>query len=320
MKRKGLLFFLVMSLVMTMIAGCGKKEKSDEEGNDLVINTSKKGPVQVTFDGYGYAWGTIVYAEADDEEAESETVSIDFEAMPGEVIRDVWEQNGYAFQRIYADGEYFEGWMEYKTNRTTDEEGFDTYKYERISGDQLYTTEDILNREVPDYDVAYVAKWESIPMEDYDTEFEMMFAEEVVTEEDMGDAMPEDEAYLVLNANGGMMEYGADEPYETDLYTYILTAGEKIGNIMNSDMEDPMQSVKKEGKKFAGWKVYEGTFVEWPEEMAADLNSGEECYKLGEYMYLRLSNCNVYDESMTTEELGKIVANGKTYYAVANWK
>ena len=157
-------------------------------------------------------------------------------------------------------------------------------------------------------------------MEEYDTEFEMMYAEDVVTEEDMGDGTLEDEAYLVLNANGGQMLYGADEPYETDIYTYLLTSGKTIKSIMNSDMEDPMKSIEKDGKKFAGWKVYEGVLVDWPEEMVTDLKSGEECFELGEYMYLRLSNCNLYGESVTTEKLGEIVGSGKTYYAVANWK
>ena len=321
MKRKGLLLLVVIALVAAMFAGCGKKDKEGQEGKDLVINSNKEGPVQVTFDGYGYAWGMIVYAEAEDETAESETVSMDFEAMPGEIIQDVWEKNGYAFQRIYADGEFFEGWMEYKTNKTTDADGNDTYRYERISGNELYTTEDILSREVPAYDVAYVAKWESIPMENYDEEFEMMYAEEEVTEEDMGvETTFEGEAYLVLDANGGQMLYGTDEPYETDIYTYLIENGKTIKSIMNSDMEDPMKSVEKDGKKFAGWKVYEGVFVEWPEEKPTNLKAGEECYQLGDYMYLRLSDCSVYDESMTTEEMGKLVGKGKTYYAVANWK
>ena len=177
-----------------------------------------------------------------------------------------------------------------------------------------------MEMEVPAYDVAYVAKWQGFDMEEYDAEFEAMFAVEEVTEEDLGDEMPSDEAYLVLNANGGMMVYGSDEPYETDLYTYLLESGKNLGEVMNGEWEDPMKSLEKDGAEFKGWTVYEGNFVEWPEEKKTDLKDGEECFSIGEFMYLVLSDCKEVGGSVSTEDLAEMGKEGKTYYAVANWK
>ena len=74
---------------------------------------------------------------------------------------------GYSDCTLLRDGDQFEGWMEFEMTVVTDEKGYTTYLYERISGDILYTHEEILRRKMPEHDVYYVAKWESIPMEAY---------------------------------------------------------------------------------------------------------------------------------------------------------
>lgn len=324
MKAKKLVLFLVMSIAAIMFIGCGKKEakeeKEKEEVQEEIEVEEPQGPVHIRFDAYRYVFGTIVYGENGDESKELETDFIEFEAMPGEMMSEVWENNGYMFQRIYADGEYFEGWMEYKTNKTIDGNGNDTFDYERVSGDKLYTTEEIMAMQVPEYDVAYVAKWKTILADDYDDEFEMMYAEEEVNEEDMGDETLSDIAYLILDANGGQMTYGTDDVYKTEYYTYILEDGKTLKKIMKSEMEDQLRSIEKSGKKFAGWKVYEGAYKDMPEKKSTDLKKGDECFEIADYVYLELGKCKVYGESVSTEELGKINSKGKTYYAVAVWK
>lgn len=50
----------------------------------------------------------------------------------------------------------------------TDDTGFELYKIEMVS-DKLYTTEEVLNNEMPEYNVIFMAKWQSISMSEYES-------------------------------------------------------------------------------------------------------------------------------------------------------
>ena len=56
----------------------------------------------------------------------------------------------------------FEGWAKFKV--TTDDDGNGTYE---LVSDKIYTTAEIMDMKIPSYDVAYVAKWSDIALDDY---------------------------------------------------------------------------------------------------------------------------------------------------------
>lgn len=310
MKKKLATALMVLCMMATMLAGCGKEP---EETVDETQETNAE-PVYMTFDGYGMVMGMLSYMEDDGENGtfESETVSIDFEGVPGQKIREVWKNAGYSDMYPYCDGEVFEGWMEYKTNRETGEDGFDIFYYERISGDTLITTEELMELTVPDYDVMYVVKWESIFMEEYDEFYASTSGEQ--------DFVETQDIYLLLNADGGMMTFDAEEPYETDIYLYYLQEGKTVRESMEEGGNDPFGEVKKDGAEFAGWTIYEGDFADWPDNEPEDLAEGAQFFSAGGYMNLVLDNCEIYGEAVSTEELREILCEGRTFYAVANWK
>ena len=63
-------------------------------------------------------------------------------------------------------GATFEGWMEFKIETKINKLGNEYEDYILVS-QTLLTTNDMLNRVVPSYDVAYVAKWSDMSFDDY---------------------------------------------------------------------------------------------------------------------------------------------------------
>ena len=312
MKKKRLSLLMVLIMMITMFAGCGKAES--EEGAADAEEVPEE--IYMEIDAYSYALGFIYYTEKDmdGEVCESETMSLAMNAVPGQTMKEVWDANGYEFSEVAAEGEVFEGWMVYKKESETDEEGFEISRtYERISGDDVYAAEEFMELEVPEYDVTYVAKWENYSMEAYDSYFADIAEMVGPTVEDTP------ETFIVLDANGGMMTFAADTPYETDFTLYYFGEGQSVDDAMN-EWSEPMESVQKDDAEFAGWTVYVGDYSDWPDEVPADISEGSMCFAINEYTNLILDNCTVYKENATTEELKEIVCEGQTFYAQANWK
>ena len=163
MKRiLALLLALVMCLSVLTLAGCkkGNDTNADGVGTDNVADTDVSQDVFLTF-----------YAFCDEEQeykfnatafgTQEEYSMISVPAKSGEKIGDALTNNDYNdITPIESKGK-FEGWMEYKevSEVVNDSEQF---SYEKLSGDKLYTTKELLNKKAPDYSVMYVAKWENI--------------------------------------------------------------------------------------------------------------------------------------------------------------
>ena len=126
--------------------------------------------------------------------------------------------------------------------------------------------------------------------------------------------------FLILDANGGMMTFGTGAPYEADIYMYFLQDEKSMQENMESDGNDPVVDIAKDGAEFAGWTIYEGDFTEWLEEEPEEIADGSQYFSAGGYMHILLDNCEVYSESVSIDELREIRCEGKTYYAVANWE
>ena len=68
--------------------------------------------------------------------------------------------------RMDNSGASFQGWLEYKVEWKTNSYG-DSYEDYTLVNSTLYTTAQMLSKPVPSYDVAYVAKWSDIDINDY---------------------------------------------------------------------------------------------------------------------------------------------------------
>ena len=262
MAKKLVMALLVSGMLMNgFVVYASETETTEEEMQTEVINADSD--IDITFDAYETAGGLLSVTESDGEDGTmvSEYGSASYIASEGEgmKISDMLTKAGVVSIEPVNEADTFEGWMEYNIIPSVDEDGFETQEYVRISEDTLYTTEEVLEKTTTGYDVMYVAKWESVPAEDY-------FVEVV---EEMIDLTPE--YSLNLYADGGMMTFEAEEPYETEFHICWLEDGKTVQDAMLGEWEDPLGAVEKEGAEFIGWTIYEGTSVEWPEEAVEEV-------------------------------------------------
>lgn len=300
MKKKTFIAVLVMLTFIVSLAGCGSTgEESAAETVDEAY---------ITLDGY---YNTLVISTNDNEFPAYETQSIDYAGAVGTTLGEAMAANGDVSIEAIAEGDEFEGWMEYTLHIETNEDGFDTYTYERVS-DALYTTEELLEKTFAEEQMVYAAKWAGVDVESYYVEEDYMWTPDTVS--------------IQLDASGGTMtfRFAEGESYDCNSYTYWLAEGESI-NTLAADADsgyDTMISIQKQDEEFANWTVYMGDSTTWSSEastedgvMSLETSIGNEGFE-----YVILGNGVLYMDSVTTEELLALVCDGVThYYAAANW-
>lgn len=168
MKRViALLLSLVMIFTILVLAGCKKNEEvtTDDINTDSAITDGdEEQEVFLTLYALGDEEQEYKFSfRADD--IQQETGMLFAPARSGEKIGDALKASGYSDIAPIENVGKFEGWMEYKEATSVDADGFEQFAYEKLSGDTLYTTEQLLKRPMPDYSVMYVAKWDNL---DYD--------------------------------------------------------------------------------------------------------------------------------------------------------
>lgn len=310
MKKKMLVTMLVASLSMMMFAGCSSENSVSGDTVDVAEETrteetEAEREIYMTIDAYGLAGGMLSMTMNGEEGVEA--AAWGFAVVEGNTVGEILEAEGITTLdvKIMDDEDaVFEGWIEYKCDITTDEDGFDTYTYQRVSGETYYTTEELMAMPAPDYEVLYVAKWEHVSEDEYYMNYEMA-----------DDGL---DLSLTIYANGGTIWHGGEEPYEADFGYYTIESGMTLATMMGT--EAPIESLEMDGYTFTGWTVYTGETVEWVEEEAMDLDEMAICLDLGDYGYAVVSNYDVYGEYVSTEELYEIVCEGTNYIAIASWE
>lgn len=319
MKNKFQLLF-VLSLTLLTLVGCNNEvqnpsnTKISGENIENPSNDEASNSVYFTFDAYGEANGILAVTELSIEGSTkvSESVSWGFEAIENEKIIDVLNRSGVVAINPMLEDDVFEGWMIFKEEITVDEDGFENFNYERISEDKLYSTNEIFEMSMPNYNLIYVAKWSTIPMEDY-------YKEDYSTEPVM------DTTYFSFYANGGTMTFSdvENESFELERYDYWLNENESLKDVMNGDIINSaiLKSVQKEGATFSGWTVYEADNLNWSSDEVIEEGTKNFLYNPNDedFKYMYLENCVLYSENASTEELLEITYNGKHHYAIANW-
>ena len=246
-----------------------------------------------------------------------ETGSWDLPAKEGDRIGDVLAEQEITDLGVSLDGDELEGWMVFELIITPDEDGFDDYSYELRSGDTIYSTEELMELTIPAYHACYVAKWASIAIEDYFAEEDYMFDADTTT------------GSFTLNAgDGAVMTFlptGASEGYESQTYTYWAEDGKTLNDLVATEEWDALSLVEKDGASFTGWTVYEGSGITWSSEASTEENVTSLPYVMNDpsyegFEYILITDCSVYQENMSTEELCALENYSMDYYAVANWE
>ena len=299
MLKRIVYLFLALAFVFCTVA-CGNTEADSTDSDEAEEVFS-----YFSIDGYGNMISHKWNGEP------SETQGFSMEGIVGGTVGETMEESSYEDIQPIEDADTFEGWMKYKVIRTEGEDGFDEFEYEKMSS-ELMTTEEMLQDELGEFEVAYVAKWASIAEEDYFVEEDFMWTDT--------------SSAVAFIANGGMMMFRdfEGEEYESFEFFYWVESGQSVNDIVENQVEGyaEMLSIEQEGKTFAGWAVYECDEITWSAEEGTE--DGDMTFETEnsdpEFKYIVLKNASTYNESATTEEAEGIVCDGKSYYVVANWE
>lgn len=207
-------------------------------------------------------------------------------------------------------GVTLEGWAEFKVINPGDGE-----RYELVSN-KIYTTQEMLSRPVPDYHVAYVAKWSDIQLEQY---FKPLVCME-------------------LTANGGSFVYeflDKNSNVVTDTaptWGYGMVEGQAINDILLQPGVVQWKDVVRPCYEFTGWTLYECDNYDM--ELVPAGSQYTPQVPVDEYYYhdtiidndgvkydryILLWSVELVDSNMSTADLMNYKCT-KEYYAVANWK
>lgn len=297
---KKLIFSLLLSTsLLAACAGCGEQSQTPDDFDDV------EWEIEVNLEGYQQEDGVIRFKEADG--TDSETGGLGILAAEGMTIGDALSACGYSDLDPVREGDTFEGWMEYKTVTTEDEDGFETTDMVAIP-EKLYTTAELMDMTVHADGVNYVAKWAGIPAEDY---FVVDAWDYVSTA-----------GVFSLSANGGSMTFRDSDGMEGNFaaYTYWLEDGQTLHDIMGTEYYAELTDITKEGAEFVGWTLYQADSIFWNSESVED---EEITYFLvdeenEDVRYLLLTNAVIVEEAISTEELFDLSLEGN-YFAEANW-
>lgn len=294
MIKKLLKLLTVFTFVFTLF-GCGNSnENMDEE-------------IYLTLDAY--FWHEEAMLELEDTNGEVlETGSIDFISKANTTLETLLEENDYTSFAVVCENDAFEGWLEYTVVITTDEDGFETYEYQLVS-ETLYSTEELLEKKLPDYSVIYTAKWAGMEIEDYYVE---------MASDSMYDGYT---GVIALSANGGTISVKSDIEYEQQGIVFWMLEGTNTLNENFNDENNPFTiDVTYDGYTLTGWTVYACDAL----ETVYGVEDGEEYYWFGEdedgTIYVTLTNGTLIDDSMSSEDLYDLELEEGCYFAIANWE
>ena len=281
MKKR--IFAVIMILSLLFAASCLAEEENQ---------------VDVTIDGYTEAGGMLNVTWPEDA---GETGSLGVIGTPGQTIGEVLKSNDVLSVEPVLEGDVFEGWMEVAIAVTVDEDGFEWEEYSAIP-DQLYTTEELLNLVVPENRVMYVAKWASIPAEEYFAPYE----EEMVV-------MP---SITLLSGEGTMLMGGEEEQYEASWSVATVEPGQTFGEALGLDS---IVAMTAEGKVFAGWNVYEYDAEAMETSEVAVTEEGVLSFELFEGYHMVLREYTSCTDLLSTEELAEYACAESDHVVVAIW-
>lgn len=164
--KKSIIALLLVVCMAVLFVGCKKDDATNQQAtNSPATQDQTQYYYNVTFNAMTYngiTYEMILEVEDDSNMVDKRTNTISFTTQKGTKMSDVLAQQGYVNLVVDESFDEFLGWMEYKIIPTVNEEGYNVATYEKLSADTYYTTEQLLEKQAPDFSVVYVAKWKSI--------------------------------------------------------------------------------------------------------------------------------------------------------------
>lgn len=306
--KQTLTAILLCALLVLSCAGCGSEQTPDTPDGQ-----ESEARYYLYLSSYEEAGGLISVLETDESGTSATQYygGIGVFVKEGETVAQALAGSNFTDMNPVADGDSFEGWLEYTETLPTEENGLERTFYELVPGQKLYSNQELLDMTL-DHDANFVAKWATFPADQY-----------FVLDNTGGD-WPSDTLAFAFSANGGTMTFMEAEgaQYDATSYTYWLDEGEALNDIMGTAFGAALLDIRKEGAEFAGWTVYAADSVSWSEEPVEE--EGFTCMVYDEYSeeqftYLLLENASCIRECSPTEELCGMTLEGQSFFAVANW-
>ena len=163
------IFALILALLMitTLFAGCGNID--DVEIIDATYDETIEADIVLLIDAFNDADGNgynLEYTEFGEPTTVGSIEILLFEG--GKTVGECFADDGYENLRLVEeDNDNFLGWIEYEITVKVDSDGCQYNTFKKAT-DELLTTEEVLNKTMPDHSMGYIAKWKDTPQEDYD--------------------------------------------------------------------------------------------------------------------------------------------------------
>lgn len=236
-----------------------------------------------------------------------ETGGIEFVIDTNKTLSEIVKDSGYEEFEPYCEYDTFEGWVIYNIEITPTEDGFSDYEYALVS-DKLYTTKEVAEMK---FDAgkhyALTAKWEGISLDEY------------YTNEDIDTSLDGYTGVIGMSSNGGTLVYSqdGDEYYTTESSVVGFMEDENSLAESYANSSYCIDAIK-DGQTLKGWTVYKADALQLNEEESDDaLYFG----KIDDTMYYAtMTNGELVNENMSTEDLNKLEPGNQIYLAIANWE
>ena len=255
--------------------------------------------VDVNFEAYSEAGGVLYVSWTD---SVDELGGLGLIGNLGQTIGEMLQNEGILSIEPALEGDVFEGWMIVAETIAVDEYGFEDTVYSLLP-DYCYTTEELMALPVPDQNVTYIAKWASIPAEEYFAPVE----EEMII-------MP---SITLLSGEGTMIFSSEEEQYEASFSVATVESGQTFGEVL--DLES-IAALTAEGKVFAGWTVYEYNIEAAETSETCVEEEGVLCFELFEGYHWILREYQLCEELISTEELASLICDGMDHVVIANFQ
>lgn len=217
-------------------------------------------------------------------------------------------KNGWDFNAAPTkNGATFEGWIEFRQGDHGN----------LLISNKIYTTSEILDKVVPEYEVVFAAKWSDVAIEDY-------------YKDDIANHFNTDDGTMVVTSAGDNGEQNIDNVCGICSMYHV---GRTSLKEYFEDISFSIKSIEKQGSTFEGWTVIEyemSEVIEVPYGTKPNIGDpniqlvfGGTCidYDTGAYTdtWLSLFNYYEYPNKMTNEEIMNLDGR-KNHYFMANWK
>ena len=252
--------------------------------------------VDVNFESYFEAGG-VLYVKWTEES--DELGGLGLIGNVGQTIGEMLANNGILSIEPKLEGDVFEGWMIVQEAITIDEYGWEESTYS-LMHNLCYTTDELLALPVPEQNVTFMAKWASIPAEEYfaPCESEMIFVPSIT----------------MLSGEGTMVFSSEEEQYEASFSVATVEPGQTFGEVLDLNR---LVSLTAEGKVFAGWMVYEYDVETMETTEEAVKEDDVLSFELFEGYHMVLRDYTICAEMISTDALAELACEGLDHVVVA---